>query len=50
MNFVDIAGLVQGAHAGAGLGNAFLQDVRNCDAVVQVRVVVSVCMCVFVEK
>eukprot|EP00750_Incisomonas_marina_P009461 INCI16011.1.p1 GENE.INCI16011.1~~INCI16011.1.p1 ORF type:complete len:311 (-),score=73.98 INCI16011.1:274-1206(-) len=36
MNFVDIAGLVQGAHAGAGLGNTFLQDIRNCDAIVQV--------------
>ena len=36
MNFVDIAGLVQGAHEGAGLGNTFLQDIRNCDAIVQV--------------
>ena len=37
MNFVDIAGLVQGAHEGAGLGNTFLQDIRNCDAIVQAR-------------
>lgn len=36
MNFVDIAGLVKGAHEGAGLGNNFLRDVRNCDAIVQV--------------
>lgn len=36
MNFVDIAGLVKGAHEGAGLGNAFLQDIRNCNAIVEV--------------
>jgi len=36
IEFVDIAGLVQGASAGAGLGNKFLANIREVDAVVQV--------------
>jgi GTP-binding protein YchF len=34
--FVDIAGLVAGASKGEGLGNAFLSNIRNTDAIVQV--------------
>ncbi|HYV31636.1 MAG TPA: redox-regulated ATPase YchF [Candidatus Binatia bacterium] len=36
IEFVDIAGLVQGASAGQGLGNKFLSHIREVDAVVQV--------------
>jgi small GTP-binding protein len=36
IEFVDIAGLVKGAHKGEGLGNQFLAQIRNCDAIVQV--------------
>jgi GTP-binding protein YchF len=34
--FVDIAGLVKGAAQGEGLGNKFLQHIREVDAIVQV--------------
>lgn len=34
--FVDIAGLVQGASKGEGLGNAFLSHIRDTDAIAQV--------------
>ncbi|KAK9785012.1 hypothetical protein WJX73_005624 [Symbiochloris irregularis] len=34
--FVDIAGLVKGASKGEGLGNQFLANIRECDALVQV--------------
>lgn len=33
VEFVDIAGLVRGAHAGEGLGNQFLGHVRDVDAI-----------------
>ena len=36
MEFVDIAGLVAGASKGEGLGNQFLQHIREVDAIVQV--------------
>src|SRR3989344_4404614 len=36
IEFVDIAGLVAGAHQGEGLGNKFLANIRNTDAIVQV--------------
>ncbi len=36
MNFVDIAGLVKGASKGEGLGNQFLSNIRECDAVAYV--------------
>ena len=34
--FHDIAGLVRGAHAGEGLGNRFLANIRETDAIVHV--------------
>ena len=36
MNFVDIAGLVEGASQGEGLGNKFLANIRETDAVIYV--------------
>jgi ribosome-binding ATPase len=36
MTFVDIAGLVKGAAQGEGLGNQFLANIRECDAVAHV--------------
>ncbi len=36
VQFVDIAGLVAGASAGEGLGNKFLQNIRETDAIVHV--------------
>lgn len=36
LSFVDIAGLVKGASAGEGLGNQFLGNIREVDAVVHV--------------
>src|SRR3972149_2510677 len=34
--FVDIAGIVKGASEGAGLGNKFLANIRDSDAICQV--------------
>jgi len=36
MEFVDIAGLVEGASKGEGLGNKFLANIRETDAIAQV--------------
>ena len=36
MTFVDIAGLVKGASKGEGLGNQFLANIRECDAIAHV--------------
>ena len=36
MNFVDIAGLVRGASKGEGLGNQFLANIRETDAIAYV--------------
>ena len=36
INFVDIAGLVRGASQGEGLGNQFLANIRDCDALAMV--------------
>ncbi|MHB1316678.1 MAG: redox-regulated ATPase YchF [Minisyncoccota bacterium] len=36
IEFVDIAGLVKGASTGEGLGNKFLQNIREVDAILQV--------------
>ena len=34
--FVDIAGLVKGASKGEGLGNQFLSNIRECDAITHI--------------
>ncbi len=34
--FVDIAGLISGASQGEGLGNKFLENIRNTDAIIHV--------------
>ncbi|MDP9436054.1 MAG: redox-regulated ATPase YchF [Actinomycetota bacterium] len=36
VDFVDIAGIVKGASEGQGLGNKFLANIRNSDAICQV--------------
>ncbi|MBB6096619.1 hypothetical protein HNR42_000031 [Deinobacterium chartae] len=36
VEFVDIAGLVKGAHKGEGLGNQFLANIREVDAIAHV--------------
>src|SRR5258708_12411767 len=36
VEFVDIAGLVRGASKGEGLGNQFLANIRETDAIVHV--------------
>jgi GTP-binding protein YchF len=36
LTFVDIAGLVRGASRGEGLGNQFLANIRECDAIAHV--------------
>ncbi len=36
MEFVDIAGLVKGASKGEGLGNQFLSNIRNVDAIAHI--------------
>ena len=36
VSFVDIAGIVKGASEGEGMGNAFLANIREADAICQV--------------
>jgi len=36
IEFIDIAGLVKGASTGEGLGNKFLANIRECDAICEV--------------
>lgn len=36
VEFVDIAGIVEGASKGEGLGNKFLANIRECDAIAEV--------------
>lgn len=36
VEFVDIAGLVKGASTGEGLGNKFLTNIRDCDAIMHI--------------
>ena len=36
VSFVDIAGIVKGASVGEGLGNKFLANIREADAIAQV--------------
>ena len=36
IEFVDIAGIVKDAHQGEGLGNKFLANIRECDAICEV--------------
>lgn len=36
IEFVDIAGLIKNAHKGEGLGNQFLAQIKNCDAICHV--------------
>lgn len=36
VQIVDIAGLVKGASKGEGLGNQFLSNIRECEAIIQV--------------
>jgi ribosome-binding ATPase YchF (GTP1/OBG family) len=36
VKLIDVAGLVPGAHAGRGLGNKFLDDARQADALIHV--------------
>lgn len=36
IEFVDIAGLVKGAHKGEGLGNKFLSNIRECNMIAHV--------------
>ncbi|XP_016408553.1 obg-like ATPase 1 [Sinocyclocheilus rhinocerous] len=45
LNVVDIAGLVKGAHAGQGLGNAFLSHISACDAIFHMTRLLPDCDC-----
>lgn len=36
VTFIDIAGLVAGASKGEGLGNKFLANIRQCDAIIHI--------------
>ncbi len=36
INYIDIAGLIKGAYKGLGLGNKFLQDIKNTNILIQI--------------
>ncbi|OGZ17714.1 MAG: redox-regulated ATPase YchF [Candidatus Nealsonbacteria bacterium RBG_13_36_15] len=36
IDFVDIAGLIKGAHKGEGLGNQFLSCIKTCDLILEI--------------
>ena len=36
IEFIDIAGIIKNAHKGEGLGNQFLAEIRNCDAILKI--------------
>ncbi len=36
MQFIDVAGLIKGAHNGEGLGNQFLSTIRQVSVILQV--------------
>ena len=36
IELIDVAGLIRGSYAGKGLGNEFLNDLREADALIQV--------------
>ena len=36
IEFIDIAGLIKDAHLGKGLGNQFLEQIKNCAALLEV--------------
>ncbi len=44
VSFVDIAGIVKGASEGEGLGNQFLANIREADAICQTIDVENVCV------
>ena len=51
MEFVDIAGLVEGASKGEGLGNQFLSNIRETDAILHlVRCLKMMTLFMFQEK
>ena len=52
MEFVDIAGLVKGASKGEGLGNQFLTNIRETEAIGQLNILVkgSRCAMFFVTR
>lgn len=36
IKFIDIAGLIKGAHKGEGLGNQFLSHIKECDCLIEI--------------
>lgn len=50
IEFVDIAGLVKGAHKGEGLGNKFLSNIKTCNAIIHIIRVFSSNKIIHVEN